>query len=517
MPRTDSKSGAMRAAEESFFEYLRQLRMTEGGAVGKQFPVERWQREFLSAALFSGKYSRAALSLPRACGKTTLLAATAAAYIAGPLRRARAECVAVASSLNQAKILFKQVVAFIRPQIEREGSSVWRVTDNHHAAVIEHRPSGAVFRSLGSDPRRAHGLMANLYLLDEMAQWGNRVDEMYQALVTSLGKQPDARLIAIGTRPADKCNPFARMLDAPSASELSVCYANTDDADWDTMQAARRAYPFGKRWPAYRRVLLQAIEEDLKKAKTDSEFAASYRALRLNAGTLATGKRQLVQADVWEQAEIPHGARPPGACIWGIDLGGACALSAIVAFYPEGGELLSMAAVGNDPDLRVRGLRDGVGNHYQLCHADGDLLASPGKVPSIDGLIRAALNRYGLPSAIACDRWRAGELADVLTRNGIVLPVEFRGMGWRDGAEDVRLFRESLLTGKVRPVRSRLMRGSMREACTISDPAGNEKLVKAKQRGRDDVAAAAVLAVACARRLHRNIGAAAGLRYHGAA
>ena len=74
-------------------------------------------------------------------------------------------------------------------------------------------------------------------------------------------------------------------------------------------------------------------------------------------------------------------------------------------------------------------------------------------------------------------------------------------MGFRDGAEDVRLFRTAILSGRVTPIKSLLTRAAMSEARTIADPAGNEKLSKSttegrRSRGRDDVAAAGIIAVA---------------------
>lgn len=82
-------------------------------------------------------------------------------------------------------------------------------------------------------------------------------------------------------------------------------------------------------------------------------------------------------------------------------------------------------------------------------------------------------------------------------------PADFdpRGMGFKDGAEDVRGFRRACADGRVTPVTSLLLRSAMAEARTVSDPAGNAKLSKGSQggrrmRARDDSAAAAILAVA---------------------
>ena len=74
-------------------------------------------------------------------------------------------------------------------------------------------------------------------------------------------------------------------------------------------------------------------------------------------------------------------------------------------------------------------------------------------------------------------------------------------MGYRDGGEDVRMFRAAVLKGEVHPVRSLLMRHAVGGARVTVDPAGNAKLAKnssggRRHRMRDDAAAAAILAVA---------------------
>ena len=76
-----------------------------------------------------------------------------------------------------------------------------------------------------------------------------------------------------------------------------------------------------------------------------------------------------------------------------------------------------------------------------------------------------------------------------------------RGQGYKDGAEDVRLFRRAIFENKVIPSESLLLRAAFSEAVTVSDPAGNAKLAKSGEgskrgRAKDDSAAAAILAVA---------------------
>ena len=99
------------------------------------------------------------------------------------------------------------------------------------------------------------------------------------------------------------------------------------------------------------------------------------------------------------------------------------------------------------------------------------------------------------------------ELREALKAAGIPpARLELRGMGYKDGAEDVRAFRRWCLEGKVTPLPSLLLASAMGEARTVSDPAGNAKLAKGSEggrrlRARDDVVAAGILAVGMASRL----------------
>ena len=78
--------------------YIEKLTLTHGAKAGNPFKLLAWQRAFVKGA-FKRKVSRAALSVPRGPGKTTLLAAVAAAAVDGPLRVPRGEVVVVASAL----------------------------------------------------------------------------------------------------------------------------------------------------------------------------------------------------------------------------------------------------------------------------------------------------------------------------------------------------------------------------------------------------------------------------------
>ena len=177
-------------------------------------------------------------------------------------------------------------------------------------------------------------------------------------------------------------------------------------------------------------------------------------------------------------------------------------MAAVAAYWPLTGRLEAIAGFGDEPPLAERSLSDGVGRLYQDLHAAGELIVTTGPVVSADVLIGLALSRWGRPAAVAADRWRERELISELNQAGVPrAALVFRGMGWKDGGEDVRLFRKAAIGGAVRPVRSLLLRAALAEAITVQDVAGNSKLAKASEGGRrkkarDDACAAAILAVA---------------------
>ena len=146
-------------------------------------------------------------------------------------------------------------------------------------------------------------------------------------------------------------------------------------------------------------------------------------------------------------------------------------------------------------------MRDGVGGLYAECARRGELITLGRHTVHVAALLQAALDRFGRPARIVADRWREADLREALDAAGVPLAaLELRGMGFRDGAEDVRGFRKACADRRVVPAPSLLLRSAMAEARTVSDPSANAKLSKGSQGGRRararDDAAAAILAVA---------------------
>ena len=253
------------------------------------------------------------------------------------------------------------------------------------------------------------------------------------------------------------------------------------------------------------------IREEVDAARRDPDELAAFRALRLNQGVADVTRSVLIDADAWrgiEQAET----LAAGKYALGIDLGQNAAMSGAAAYFPDTGRLDALACFPVSPSLSERGLSDGVGNLYVRMEQRGELIQAGGRVSDIPALLSEVMERWGKPGVIVCDRWRDAELKDALESAGFPLTeLEVRGQGFKDGGEDVRIFRRAVAAGYVRPERSLLLRSGMSEARVTGDPAGNWKLAKSTQGGRrraarDDAAAAAILAVAAGERRTRRTG-----------
>ena len=459
---------------------------------GSAFEVMPWEREFCE--LMADESGDLGLSIARGGGKTGFVSgiATAAVHPDGPLHRRRAETVLVAHDFKQSGVAF----ADVRDMLFRGGAPGrdWRLLDSSNARRIEHRPTGAAVECISSNPRRAHGLRPLLVLADEPSQWEPGTSaRMLAALETSLGKVPGSRLIALGTRPEGADHWFERMLrDKPS-----LVYAADPEADPMDEAAWAEANPSLPWMPHLR----ERIAMEAAAIRGEPSALARFRALRLNAGVSDTAAAVLISAAAWARVERAAPPERKGRPVWGVDLGGSAASSAVAAVW-ETGRVECMAAFPRDPDLAERGRADNVGRRYLDLAARGELLTLGGRAMDYEALMAEARKRFGLPGVVVADRWRQAELADSLAAAGV--PSRHfvgRGQGWKDGGQDVRLFERAVLEERIGVLPSQLARDALAEARTATDAAGNRKITKGsgggrRSRARDDTAVALTLAVA---------------------
>ena len=478
------------------------LHVVSGDNAGQPVRMLEWAKRFIRGAMRPG-VTTSAISMARGNAKSSVCAYVACAALWGPLARKQSTIVCVAASLEQSRIIFQQV-CYNLPDGGIENKKRWRVWDSAQAVRITDRKTGCTLKCISSDPKTAHGLIPHLILADEPAQWhANRSDKMINALITSAGKQPDAKVVFLGTRPENPDHGFSRLLDG--TADYALEYRSKAKKTWYSASAMRAANPAVDRFP----VLKKQIEKERQVARRDPVARAQYFAYRLNAGTPETVDRRdvLLTAEQFKALEGRAGVTGR-AYVLGIDLSSSWAQSgfAAVSFEPdESGKhhCDAFAVWPAVPDLVTRGQADGV--EYRRMADAGELVIVPGRTVPVKEAIDEAFSRWGTPEIIVCDHWRLGELQDVLEPYGFFEGDNLitRRAGWHDGGADVSGFMRMALDQKLLLPKSDLLRYSMAAARVIGDGAGNTKLAKATERttkGRDDAVSALVLAAAVVHR-----------------
>lgn len=480
--------------------YIEGLTISQGALHGQPMRVLPWQGDFLGLWDTPGDI---ALSVARKAGKTTFLGAILAAFVDGPLVQPRADVVLVASTFRQALIAFRAAKSFLFPERTLDRKR-YRIADSNMMAEIEDRATGARLAAYSSNPDGLHGLQPALCLLDEPAAWKANVrDEVLSILRTGMGAIPGGRIVAIGTRPGDEGHWFGKALEGPRA----LVYAADDDCDVTDEGQWLKANPSLDQ-PGFE-TLLARYRDEAAEAARDDLAEASFRALRLNQGTSpVVDGRELIRASDWKACEADPPADRSGPYALGVDLSGGGALSAVTAYWPRTGALDAFAVVPREPSLEDRGLKDGVGVQYVAMHSRGELMRMGRRVPDYAGMLVEAVRRWGRPSLVAADHYKARHLYEALQDADLERGVRllFRGGGYKHGSADIREFRRAALEGRVKAPVSLLLRSAFQHARVLLDPQGNCKLAKSSEAGRrtlarDDAAAATVLAVAAGARL----------------
>ena len=239
---------------------------------------------------------------------------------------------------------------------------------------------------------------------------------MYAALVTALGKQPNSRLIVIGTRSDDSEHWFNRLLKGGPGihAQLHAAPPEADDFAWSNVQSANPALGF---MPELR----AALHREREKAREGGSNLAMWRSLRLNKGTPEVGEREvIVSVDNWQACVFQPPPPREGPVAIGFDLGGAASMTAFVAYWPASGRLEVRGAFPADPGLKARGRADAVGDRYVLMAERGEIRTYPGKVTPVGRFLTDMTRNLAGEEVIGAvaDRYRQAEAEQALAARG---------------------------------------------------------------------------------------------------
>lgn len=439
---------------------------------------------------------QAILSVARRNGKTLLAAVLLLAHLAGPCKRPNATIVSAATTRAQASLPFRMVADMVR--LNPWLNARLKIVDSTKRVV--HREDGSYYVAISAEPGAQFGMGIDFVVYDELAQAKSR--NLYDALMTSLGSQPDSLMMIISTQAPSDQHLLSELIDYGQRVEDGViedpafvchCYSVPRDAD---ITLEREWYKANPGLGDYRDLaeMRTAIARAVKIPSEESTIRVLYLNQRVRADS------PFLSQSVYDdgKAAIHHEIFRDGRPIYGgLDLSARTDLTALVlaAEADDGAiELMPFAWTPEDT-VAARATRDRapydawVRNHF--------LLTTPGPTINYSWIAQALYDLGGDMNLarVNYDRWRIDILRQALAEIGGFLPLVECGQGYKDMAPCVEAFEELALAGKIRHGGHPLMRWCFANAVIERDAAGNRKLNKAKSYGRIDVAVAAVMAV----------------------
>ena len=464
---------------------------------GHDHDLRPFQRRFVTAALRPG-VDTAALSIPRGNGKSWLAAwiLTRCLTPGDPLNVPGSEYLLAAASIEQARLVYR----FVRDALEPAGD--YRFLDSAMRIGVTHKPTKTKLRVLSSNAKTAFGIVGcPLLVADEPGSWetiGGQL--MHDAIATSAGKPGSPmRTVYIGTLAPARAGWWHDLIDAGSRGSTYIQALRGRRERWDSYHEIRRCNPLANIDAGFRAKLLEERDD----ARADSRLLSRFLSYRLNLPS-ADEADTLLTVDDWERMTARPVPEPAGRPIVALDLGAGRAWSAAVGVW-ESGRVEALAVAPGIPSLEDQERRDRVpAGAYQSLQDRGALeLAAGLRVQPPAALWAMVVERWGVPAAVVCDRFRLLELADVVQG---AAPLEPRVSRWSEASADIRALRRLAKDGPwtVDADSRLLIAASLQAAIVKSDDQGSTRLVKsANNTARDDVAAAMVLAAGAYQRTSR--------------
>ncbi len=448
----------------------------------------KFQKDFLAGCL-DPEIDTAALSVPRGNGKSWL-AGHLVSRILNPSDKLFApgtESVLFSGSIEQCRIVFR----FARKRLEPLGG--YRFVDSATRVAITHKATGTRLRVIGSNAKTSFGLVDTPFAIcDEPGAWEtNGGTLLYDAIATAQGKPGSPlKAVFIGTLAPAKGGWWHTMIETGTHGSTYVQSLQGDRDKWDQWEEIQRCNPLSAIDENFKRKLL----EERDAALADSRLKARFFSYRLNIPS-ADESELLLTVDDWQKVSARPIEGRTGRPIVGLDLGAHRAWSAALAIWPNG-RTEAIAVAPGIPDIREQEKRDRVpeGMYQKLVDKGLLQLAANLRVPPPSLLINWVREKWGVPHAVVCDRFRLAELRDCS------LPCELisRVARWSDASFDIRALRKIAKDGPLSVTEESrpLILASLSAALVENDKQGSMRLIKrgTENAARDDVAAAFTLA-----------------------
>ena len=437
-------------------------------ALGDMPGILPFQREWLDKA-FAGGIDLAALSAARGSGKSTLAGWVAACAVApqGALHASSGAVLIVAPTMAQGRECLIASGKFL------DGVPDLRWRDSASGLGVKNLRTAAELRILAASSRSLLGYGANsaVIVFDEVGAAGAKGRAVFDSLITSLGKRPGQRVIALGTRspagPGDWWPAWLGSTKNQPRTHIEVLEGNAEN--WRDPVQAVLANPLAAGEP-----LASVLARERSEAESDPAALARYRAYRLNHASDPIAARVFSAGELAMVAARPVPPRE-GAPSCSIDAGGLLSWSSACAIWPDSGRIELWAITGP------------TGAAASLSEVDG-LFVGPSEVPPVEAILSRVADFPEPPSMVCGDPHRFAELQAWARLRGIRCAL--RGGRSSNLVGDVQAARRLLLDdGAAFALGAPLLQLAAGEVSLT----GDGRSLKKTGQGRDDPLRAFIL------------------------
>lgn len=470
----------------------RYARVPEGSKVGQPLQLAEFQRRFILEVYDNPHGTRRAyLAIARKNGKSALIACLLLAHLVGPEAVLNSQLVSGARSRDQASLVFSLASKIV--QLSPELSKIVRIVPSGKRLIG--LPMNTEFRALAADGTTAHGLSPVLAILDEVGQVKGPQDAFIDAITTAQGAHEHPLLIAISTQAPTDADLFSIWLDDAERSAdpaiVSHVYTAPEGCDLSDQEAWAAANPALGLFRSER-----DVEEQAAQAERMPSAENTFRVLTLNQRVNMVAA--FVSAAVWKAGNAPvdDDAFLAGPVFGGWDLSATTDLTSLVLTARRDGVVHVRPYFWIPQDMVLEASRRDKAP-YDVWVREGLLRTTPGKVIDYDFVAKeAGALCADLPLAkLAFDRWRMDRMKSALERQGVTLPLEEFGQGYKSMSPALDALEADLLNGNVRHGGHPVLAMCAANAVAVPDASNNRKLDKSKATGRIDGLQA--LAMAC--------------------
>lgn len=513
----DMKEGAQRGlkfdlptAMRAIGFYRDVLRLNGGEFEGKAYELLPWQC-FVVGSLFGWlgadgyrRFRVAYIETAKGSGKSPL-AAGVGLYGLTADDEPRAEVYSAATKKDQAMILFRDAVA-MRDQSPELATRLVKSGVGERVWNLAYAKTNSFFRPISADEGQS-GPRPHIGLIDELHE--HRSGHVVEMMRAGTKSRRQALLFMITNSGTDKnsvCweyHDYAVKVCAGQVEDDSffgfVCAMDEGDDPFKDEACWYKANPS----LSYGLPGLKYLREQVTQARGMPGKESIVR--RLNFCQWVEAEAPWISPEVWfaceDKAFDPDRLRGR-RCFAGLDLSSTQDLTSLVLHFEP---------VEDDPVWRQLpyfwlpndGLFDKADQDrvpYIAWRDAGWLETTPGKAINKLFVIRRLAEvaaMYDLVT-VGYDRWRIEDMKLLLEEEGIELPLQPFGQGFKDMAPAVDELERLLLDAQLRHNGNPVMTWCAANAVVVDDPAGNRKLSKEKATGRIDGIVAAVMASGCA-------------------